>query len=1002
VKKKLLQSNIAIVGGGGFCRVFLQFLKSSGYADNGPRILGVADIDENAAGMVYAGELGIFTTSDYRELYHLKALEVILELTNDHSVSDMIRRTKPERVEFIDHISMRSIWFLLQMDVEKARVLKELRKTKENPHGLENLFSKFADRLAGIAKVRGERYKQIELNLIESERVLAQIVQGSTIPTFVINRDHVVTHWNKACEKLTGYSGEGIVGTQNQWKPFRPEERPIMADFILAGETEEEVWRYYGTKWRKSALIEGAYEAEEYFPHLGGDGKWLFFTAAPIKAPDGSIVGAIETLWDKTADKKAEEERERHNRELAAKAEELLASERAMAQIIQGSTVPTFVINKDHVITHWNKALGRLTDCPPYQMIGTALQWTPFWDDERPTMADAVLDQLSEEKIRELYGSSSCKSVLIDDAYEAEGYFPRLGEDGKWCFFTAAPIKAPDGTITGAIETFWDRTESKIAEEQKERHLTEVAGLCSFYTALGTSLDFDLRIKAGVDEIQNFMSTESICVFLRELSGDLKLRCQTGTSKNLCRKGETVETESIVYQVDQSGKLTIYNKLPDFDLEEIRRLKRESIKSVAYIPISTKERKAFGVVRLGSQYLDHFSSEEKNILELIGNRLGVAIENSMLHEQYIKSEEKYRSLFNNDPNPIFIIDSGTLEILDTNQRAQDCYGYSRNELFRMPFLLLGDEEDEEMAEGLKRIATDQSILFSKKKHYKNGRIPFYVNISVSYAKYSESDVLIATTTDITESIEKETQLIQAGKMSTLGQMASGIAHEINQPLNVIQVCADFFIKMVKKGERIPDEDLKTLANDINSNVQRASGIIKHMRDFARQSDVVRHKVNINAPIEDVFKVMGHQLKMHRVEVVYEPDPDMPDIMADHNRLEQVFVNLVANAIDAMEEKAGQSDGEDVEKQLTVKSFFENGFVTVTVSDTGTGMAPEVMNKIFEPFFTTKEVGKGTGLGVSISYGIVKDCGGVIEIESEVGKGTQFKLKFPALNSVTSQ
>ncbi len=113
-------------------------------------------------------------------------------------------------------------------------------------------------------------------------------------------------------------------------------------------------------------------------------------------------------------------------------------------------------------------------------------------------------------------------------------------------------------------------------------------------------------------------------------------------------------------------------------------------------------------------------------------------------------------------------------------------------------------------------------------------------------------------------------------------MASGIAHEINQPLNVIQVCADFFLKMMKKGERLPDEDLKTLANDINSNVQRATGIIRHMRDFARQSDAVRHKVNINAPIEDVFKVMGHQLKTHGVEVVYDPDPDIPHIMADRS------------------------------------------------------------------------------------------------------------------------
>jgi signal transduction histidine kinase len=119
-------------------------------------------------------------------------------------------------------------------------------------------------------------------------------------------------------------------------------------------------------------------------------------------------------------------------------------------------------------------------------------------------------------------------------------------------------------------------------------------------------------------------------------------------------------------------------------------------------------------------------------------------------------------------------------------------------------------------------------------------------------------------------------------------------------------------------------------------------------------------------------------------------------MAEHNRLEQVFINLVTNAIDAMNEKSDQSDNKDVEKRLTIKSYVENGQVAVDVSDTGIGMSEEVKNRIFEPFFTTKKIGKGTGLGVSISYGIVKDYEGTIEIETEVGKGTTFKLRFPAL------
>ena len=186
-----------------------------------------------------------------------------------------------------------------------------------------------------------------------------------------------------------------------------------------------------------------------------------------------------------------------------------------------------------------------------------------------------------------------------------------------------------------------------------------------------------------------------------------------------------------------------------------------------------------------------------------------------------------------------------------------------------------------------------------------------------------------------------------------------------------------------------------MANDISSNVQRAAGIIKHMRDFARQSEVVRTKVNINDPIKDVFSVLGHQLKVHQIELELDLDPDVPYIMAEHNRLEQVFINLVTNAVDAMDEKGKKLGNQEWSRLLKIKSFSENNQVVVIVSDTGTGMPQEVIDKIFEPFFTTKDVGKGTGLGVSISYGIVQDYDGTINVESEVGKGTRFELMFPA-------
>ncbi|MFH1672597.1 MAG: ATP-binding protein [Pseudomonadota bacterium] len=236
-------------------------------------------------------------------------------------------------------------------------------------------------------------------------------------------------------------------------------------------------------------------------------------------------------------------------------------------------------------------------------------------------------------------------------------------------------------------------------------------------------------------------------------------------------------------------------------------------------------------------------------------------------------------------------------------------------------------------------------------------------------------------------LEKRTQLVQAAKMSTLGEVSSGIAHELNQPLNVIGVDADFIKKTIKKGKKIENEELKIVADEIRDQVDRASAIINHLRDFVRVS-IKTEKVWVNKPIRNVFMIMGQQLKLREIEVQLDLDDNIPPIMADNNKLEQVFINLVINARDAIEEK-GKPGG-----KVRIRSFLDNGKVTVVISDTGKGIPEDIIDKIFEPFFTTKEVGKGTGLGMSISYGIIKDYGGTVKASSKVGEGTSFELKFP--------
>ena len=190
------------------------------------------------------------------------------------------------------------------------------------------------------------------------------------------------------------------------------------------------------------------------------------------------------------------------------------------------------------------------------------------------------------------------------------------------------------------------------------------------------------------------------------------------------------------------------------------------------------------------------------------------------------------------------------------------------------------------------------------------------------------------------------------------------------------------------------ETLFTLLNKIDTNVDRATKIITHMRQFARKDDLKVVKIQINDVLERAFEIFSQQLKLRGIDVAWNIDQTLPEIKGDADRLEQVLINLLINARDAIEEKWDPREIHEGDKKIIIKTGTIDHSAFVEVCDTGSGIPDSIRDKIFEPFFTTKEVGKGTGLGLSISYGIVKDCGGTIEVKSTSPEGTCFILKFP--------
>ena len=358
-----------------------------------------------------------------------------------------------------------------------------------------------------------------------------------------------------------------------------------------------------------------------------------------------------------------------------------------------------------------------------------------------------------------------------------------------------------------------------------------------------------------------------------------------------------------------------------------------------------------------------------------------------------KSQEKYYIIFNNIPNPVFVLDQESLKIFDCNDSVTATYGFSREETLRHSFLDFFEEnERERYASEIKTF----NILNQVRQIKKNGQTIF-VNIRISPSDYLGQEVLLVTTADITKRLTAEQQLIQASKMSTLGEMATGVAHELNQPLSVIKTASSFIMKKVQRKEPIKEEILKELAEEVDSQVDRASKIINHMREFGRKSDVRKEKVQVNKPLNKALEIFSQQLKLREIEVVKDLEKGLPPILADANRLEQVFINLLINARDAIEEKWAQEDHRDEPKKIFLKTSTRDDMVIIEVRDTGKGIPESIRDKILEPFFTTKEVGKGTGLGLSISYGIVHDHTGTINVETREGEGSNFIIQFPVIS-----
>ncbi|HEY8027615.1 MAG TPA: ATP-binding protein [Burkholderiaceae bacterium] len=456
----------------------------------------------------------------------------------------------------------------------------------------------------------------------------------------------------------------------------------------------------------------------------------------------------------------------------------------SLLEFSESSRMPTFVIDQAHVITHWNKACELMVGKSAAEMLGTRNQWQVLYSEARPVLADLIVDALGEDAIAALYPEKFRPIALVPGAYEVEGFFPNLGESGRWLCASAAPLRDTQGNLVGAIEVFLDITEKKLAE------------------------------------------------------------------------------------------ISAYKK--QVNLEQII-----------------------------AQRTDQLAQANASLEDDIGQR-----------------------------------EIAELQLLRRNAELTE------------------------------------------------------LNAKLSMA---------------------QEQLVQSEKLASIGQLAAGVAHEINNPIgyifsnfNTLSVyMADLFsmlsayedaepkmkapeisaklAEMRKKVElAFLKEDIPMLMNESKEGIVRVRKIVQDLKDFSRVHGTQEWQwANLHHGIDSTLNIVSNEVK-YKADVVKDYG-DIPDIECLPSEINQVVMNMLVNAAHAIGAARGT---------ITIRTRLEGENVVLEISDNGSGIPKENLSRIFDPFFTTKPVGQGTGLGLSLSYGIIQKHKGQIEVDSEAGRGTCFRISLP--------